>query len=163
MKRFVPRKPSPALVVALIALFVALGGTSYAALTLPKNSVGTKQLKNNAVTGAKIATGAITSNKIAGGVVPTVMWAVVNSNGSLARSSGGVSSSAINTGTYDVEFSRNVTACAYSATIGSTGTGTALGQIGEASRSGHPNGVYVETANTSGATTAEPFHVMVVC
>ena len=33
-------------VIALIALFVALGGTSYAALNLPANSVGTRQLKN---------------------------------------------------------------------------------------------------------------------
>ena len=53
-KRF--RAPSPALVISLIALFVALGGTSYAAITrLPANSVGTAQLKNNAVTGAKLA------------------------------------------------------------------------------------------------------------
>jgi hypothetical protein len=50
------RMPSPALVISLIALFVALGGTSYAAMTrLPANSVGTAQLKNNAVTGKKLA------------------------------------------------------------------------------------------------------------
>jgi hypothetical protein len=43
------------MVIALIALFVALGGTSYAAINaLPKNSVGTKQLKNGAVTAKKI-------------------------------------------------------------------------------------------------------------
>ena len=46
---------SPALVVSLIALFVALGGTSYAAInSLPQNSVGTAQLKNGAVTPPKI-------------------------------------------------------------------------------------------------------------
>jgi hypothetical protein len=50
------RVPSPALVISLIALFVALGGTSYAAITrLPVNSVGTAQIKNNAVTGKKLA------------------------------------------------------------------------------------------------------------
>jgi hypothetical protein len=49
------RAPSPAFVISLVALFVALGGTSYAATHLPKNSVGTKQLKNKAVTPAKIA------------------------------------------------------------------------------------------------------------
>lgn len=58
------RAPSPALVISLIALFVALGGTSYAAITLPKNSVGTKQLKKDAVTGVKIKKGAVTAAKI---------------------------------------------------------------------------------------------------
>ncbi|MDA0185453.1 hypothetical protein OJ997_34420 [Solirubrobacter phytolaccae] len=41
--------------IALLALFIALGGTSYAA-TLPRNSVGTTQLKAKAVTEAKLAT-----------------------------------------------------------------------------------------------------------
>jgi hypothetical protein len=31
--------------IALLALFIALGGTSYAAISLPANSVGAKQLK----------------------------------------------------------------------------------------------------------------------
>jgi hypothetical protein len=42
-------------VVACTALFVALGGGAYAATQLPKNSVGTAQLKNNAVTASKLA------------------------------------------------------------------------------------------------------------
>lgn len=58
------RAPSPALVISLIALFVALGGTTYAATNLPKNSVGTKQLKKNAVTAVKIKKGAVTATKI---------------------------------------------------------------------------------------------------
>lgn len=49
-----PRLPSPAMVVACIALLIALGGTSYAAIRLPKNSVGTNQLKRNAVISAKV-------------------------------------------------------------------------------------------------------------
>jgi hypothetical protein len=48
------RAPSPALVISLIALFVALGGTTYAATSLPANSVGTTQLKNGAVTASKL-------------------------------------------------------------------------------------------------------------
>ncbi len=64
MKRLL-RGPSPALVIALIALFVALGGTSFAAINaLPKNSVGAKQLKKNAVTGVKIKNKAVTAAKI---------------------------------------------------------------------------------------------------
>jgi hypothetical protein len=50
-------------VVSLMALFVALGGGAYA-LTLPKNSVGAKQLKKNAVQGSKIKNGAVTSSKV---------------------------------------------------------------------------------------------------
>ena len=65
------RWPSPALVVALIALVVALGGTSYAAFKLPKNSVGTKQLKKHAVSGAKIKNGAVTASKIKKNAVTT--------------------------------------------------------------------------------------------
>jgi hypothetical protein len=49
------RRPSPGLVLGVVALFVALGGTSYAAVvSLPKNSVGTAQLKSGAVTAGKI-------------------------------------------------------------------------------------------------------------
>lgn len=59
------RHPSPALVIAIIALIVALGGTSYAAFNLPKNSVGSRQLRKGAVTSAKIHNGAVSSSKIA--------------------------------------------------------------------------------------------------
>jgi hypothetical protein len=51
-------------VTASLALFVALGGGAYAAATLPKNSVGTPQLKNNAVTAKKVKNGAVTKTKI---------------------------------------------------------------------------------------------------
>jgi hypothetical protein len=48
------RRPSPAMLVALLALFAALGGSSYAALQLPRGSVGTTQLRNGAVTSPKV-------------------------------------------------------------------------------------------------------------
>ena len=60
MRRILGTRPSPAMVVACIALAVALGGTSYAAVRLPANSVGAKQLKRNAVTSPKVKNGAIT-------------------------------------------------------------------------------------------------------
>jgi hypothetical protein len=63
------RSLSYANVMATIAVFLALGGGAYAAINLPKNSVGTKQLKNRAVTGAKIKQGAVTSARLAGGAV----------------------------------------------------------------------------------------------
>jgi hypothetical protein len=54
MLRSIPR-PSPAMVIACLALVVALSGTSYAEiLALPLNSVGTPQLKANAVTSPKV-------------------------------------------------------------------------------------------------------------
>ena len=66
-------------VISVIALFVALGGASYAAVTLPKNSVGAKQIKKravrgkhinkNAVTAAKIQDNSISGSKIADGSV----------------------------------------------------------------------------------------------
>jgi len=63
-KKFRFSMPSPAMVVAMIALIVALGGTSYAATKLAKNSVGEKQIKKNAVTTTKIKANAITSAKV---------------------------------------------------------------------------------------------------
>jgi hypothetical protein len=64
MRRIVRHRPSPAMVVACLALAIALGGTSYAAVSLPKNSVGTKQLRNNAVTSAKVKKNALTGADI---------------------------------------------------------------------------------------------------
>jgi hypothetical protein len=54
--------------VAYVALFIALGGTSYAA-TLPRNSVGNKQLKKNAVTSGKIRNGTVRRVDIAAGTL----------------------------------------------------------------------------------------------
>ena len=66
MKRFLARLvPSPSMAVALLALTVALGGTSYAVTRLPSNSVSTKQIKNTSVTRAKIKNNAVDSSKVA--------------------------------------------------------------------------------------------------
>jgi hypothetical protein len=55
-------------VVASLALFVALGGVSYAATALPKGSVGPKQIRAEAVRTGKVADGAVTAAKLAKGV-----------------------------------------------------------------------------------------------
>jgi Collagen triple helix repeat (20 copies) len=47
------------MIVAVIALFVALGGTGYAALKLPKGSVGRAQLRKNAVISSKVKNGSL--------------------------------------------------------------------------------------------------------
>jgi len=57
--------PSPAMVVAVIALVAALTGTAFAALG--KNSVGTRQLKRKAVTTGKLANNAVNGAKVANG------------------------------------------------------------------------------------------------
>src|SRR4051794_14881869 len=49
-------------VMATVAVFMAIGGVSWAAATLPANSVGTPQLKKNAVTAAKIKKGHVTGS-----------------------------------------------------------------------------------------------------
>jgi len=54
------RRPRYADVAATMALVLALGGTSYAVTALPRNSVGTAQLKPQAVTKAKLAPGILT-------------------------------------------------------------------------------------------------------
>jgi hypothetical protein len=65
MRRISVRRPSPALVIACIALAIALGGTGYATvLQVPRNSVGPAQLQSSAVTSRKIAPNAVTSAKV---------------------------------------------------------------------------------------------------
>jgi hypothetical protein len=54
-------------VMSTIAVFIALGGASYAATQLPKNSVGTKQIKNGQVKHADIGKNAVTSTDVKNG------------------------------------------------------------------------------------------------
>ncbi len=61
MRRLWRRRPSPAMVVASIALVAALSGTSYALSTLPPRSVGNVELKTGAVDSRVVANRSITS------------------------------------------------------------------------------------------------------
>jgi hypothetical protein len=65
MRKLKIQRPSPAMVVGCIALFVAMGGVGYAAVVLPANSVGTTQLKAGAVRNADIYANAVNGAKIA--------------------------------------------------------------------------------------------------
>jgi len=97
-------------------------------------------------------------------------WAVVNSDGTIARASSvsvveGDAHSAL-TGVYEVDFGKDVSKCAYQATIG--GTGTAAVPPGEIEVTGDtdgdsPNDVTVSTFNSAGTPTDSSFHLTVTC
>lgn len=59
--------------IAYLALFISIGGTSYAAVTLPANSVGTRQLRNHSITPIKF------DRRSVGAYVRA--WAVIGPNG----------------------------------------------------------------------------------
>ena len=67
MFRSISQRLTYANVTATLALFLALGGISWAATSLPRNSVGATQLRKNAVTGTKIKKSAVTSSKVKDG------------------------------------------------------------------------------------------------
>src|SRR5262245_1272025 len=80
--RLLRHRPSPAMVVACIALLVALGGTSVAAVSaLAPNSVGPLQLRTAAVTNPKLANRSVTGAKVASNAIT---GALVR-NGSLTK------------------------------------------------------------------------------
>jgi hypothetical protein len=66
-----PKHLTFANVVACLALFVALGGASYAAIQLPKNSVGAKQIKANAVNSGKVKNRSLKAVDFKQGQLPT--------------------------------------------------------------------------------------------
>ena len=75
-------KPSPAMVVACISLFIALSGVGYAAFTLPDNSVRSRHIVNGQVMRVDLAGGAVNSAKVANGsLLPGDLAAGVLSRG----------------------------------------------------------------------------------
>jgi hypothetical protein len=89
LRSLVRRRPSPAMAVSMVALFMSLGGVGYAATQLPNNSIGAAQLKNGAVTNSKIKDSAVTFKKIEPGSVGIVR---ANTNQLQARVNGTCSS-----------------------------------------------------------------------
>lgn len=82
------------------------------------------------------------------------LYAVVDAAGNLARGSSKVVSSAhLGTGSYEVIFTRKLTPCAFTATIGTTGAGSipAPGLITVAGRAGNNHGVFVRIVDRTGA------------
>jgi hypothetical protein len=65
-------RPSPAMIIAIIALVASLSGSAYAAIAqdskkLKRNIVGTKQLKNKSVKTGKLANNAVRSRNVRDG------------------------------------------------------------------------------------------------
>ena len=148
------RTPSPALVVSFIALLVALGGTSYAALALPSNSVGTRQIVNGAVSTKKIRNGAVTASKVntSGLTVPTALHAIQASAAVDATSA----SSATHASTADS--ATMATTASHASTADNATTATTASDantLGGKPPSTFENAANVKTANvTNNGTTA---------
>ena len=95
-------------------------------------------------------------------------WAVVSSTGTVVRHSGSalVTATKLGTGVYEVTFSKDVSGCAYVATIGDTARAApGPGQISVSGDvdGGNPNDVQVRTFDKTGAAADSPFHVYASC
>ena len=174
-------------VMATIAVFVALGGTSYAVTQLPRNSVGSKQIRTNAVGSSEIRSGAVRSKDIqnrsvalrdislsarsslrgqAGPQGPpgpgvATLAAAVTTGGALVRESGTVGHSHRTEGIYKIAFNRDVSACYALATISGSASGDISAEM--STTPGEQNSVNVFTKDTAGNLSDRPFHLVVVC
>ncbi len=92
-------------------------------------------------------------------------FAVVDSDGTLARDLGATAAIHDGTGVYEVDFDKNVTECGYTAAIGLSGTAGASdpGTVTVVGRSGTPKGVYVQTFDRKGHPMDLGFHLILAC
>jgi hypothetical protein len=127
LRRF--RLPSPAMVIACLALLLVLGGTSYAAIqALPRNSVTSVQVKDRSLLAKDFKAGQIPRGPAgpAGAAGPAgpagpqgppgtasgvaLKWALVRPDGGIAAQSGGITLAAKpGAGTYILSFGSVVT------------------------------------------------------
>ncbi len=93
-----------------------------------------------------------------------VLFALVNSDGTLAASSGGVTSGRLSVGQFEVDFGRDVSACAPVATQGVSGSLVPLGgTMGVADRILDVNAIYVNVRDKDAAYVDRSFVLIVVC
>jgi hypothetical protein len=150
-------------VVAYIALFVAVGGTSYAAINIPNGSVGERQLKNHSIDPIKL------DPKYMGGYVRA--WASVNANGKVFKASGepGVTTPVGPPGHFLVIWNTHPdTSCVAVANVdersgapAATVPGFALPETTSSSAGGVETSV--GTFNAQGQLAALPFDVALIC
>ena len=92
------------------------------------------------------------------------LWAVVGADGALPRKNAAASAAKLGTGEYEVVFDRDVTACAYNVTLGSTDTTEPpAGEAGASQRAGNVRAVAVVTRDSAGVKADRPFHLTVNC
>jgi hypothetical protein len=165
--------------VALLALFMAMGGSAYALVvtsgSIKNNTIRSQDVRNGALLGKDfrangVGAGAIKESTLA--TVPSALvaeasthFAVLNAGGQQVRARGTTSAARTSEGRYQVIFDRDVRSCAYYATIGgpSAGAPPDNGQISVSSLASNVNGVDVRTENSNGAETNKPFHLLVLC
>jgi hypothetical protein len=176
MKLFSRLSPSPAMVVALIALFVALGGSAYALTitgrSIVNGSVTASDIKNYSLTGKDIkkdGVGGVTVKESRLGPVPladaVTHSAVIGPLGQSVRGRGVTSASRTdNPGRYQVVFNRDVRGCFYNATVADVGAGDPPGgQVTVGGVASNANAVAVRTTNSAGDLANRPFHLLVSC
>lgn len=141
---------------ALVCSVLALGGASYAALQLPRGSVGSAQLKNHSITPVKFAPSAI------GGVIRH--WAVVTAAARVLDSSSAAHAQrGGNTITVDWK-DRFSGRCIPLVTIRGNGD-VAVGSVEATVLHGgsSPSRVAVTGSTATGMPAAQPFYVAVIC
>ena len=95
----------------------------------------------------------------------TFCFAVINSNGTLARGRGVKSVSHLGTGTYQVLFNFDIDQCGFQFTLAQPSFSGSLpaSTITGAGRVGTVNGIFVQTFNQSGTLADLPFHALITC
>ena len=156
-------------VASAIALFIAISGGTAMALggsnTVqsddlgPGSQVTAPDVAANAVNGSDVVNFSLSNQDIG------VLFAEVNSNGTLANSSGGgVTTTSFGSGNYDVDFARNIAACTAVATLGfSTGSLLPPGEVSLTDTPGNAESVSVVTWDSDGTSANKPFRLVVVC
>jgi hypothetical protein len=163
-------------VMATIAVFIALGGSSYAALKLPSNGVGATQIRTGAVRSAEIKNRCIhttdlatsTRNTLRGPTGPKAppnpYWAAINFGGGRIRGNAIGSSHAGDTGVYHLRFARDLSSCGAAVTLASVlGGAVEDPPAGRATVTPEAGGIIVHTYDTDGSIRDLPFKVVIAC
>jgi hypothetical protein len=173
MNKLRSKRPSPAMVVAVIALIAALTGTAYAAQringgAIVKQSIGGGKLKKKTLTGFQINTNKLGTVPFAK-VATHTFWAVVHNpaspgNAALARASGPGITATEGGGAVSVAFPVNVTGCADLAARNNAGTATPQAGYAQTNTSpSNPNAIEVRTKDKDGNNDDADFHLLVIC